>query len=218
MGSVFFSLVIYPLTQIIELVFSFCQKLFDNTGFTILIAIYDLVLIALSVLCIGFFPSVAGLLIANTNALRLRLYKYDYLEQHPESVLCPRINWAPYFKYIVECVQNGKAIDTDWCGTLANEAVQLTEVNEKAAAAGTAEKIAEVRALLESGQLHVFDTSFFTVEGKKLDSYTADVDSDDAYTPDTEVIKDGYFHESEYRSAPYFDLQIDGITLLNTAF
>ena len=133
-------------------------------------------------------------------------------------IVSSKINWAPYFKYIVECVQNGKAIDTDWCGTLANEAVQLTEVNEKAAAAGTAEKIAEVRALLESGQLHVFDTSFFTKDGAKMESYMADVDSDDAYTPDTEVIKDGYFHESEYRSAPYFDIQIDGITLLNTAF
>jgi basic membrane protein A len=46
----------------------------------------------------------------------------------------------------------------------------------------------------------------------------ADVDSDPAFEKDTEVIKDGYFHESEYRSAPYFDLTIDGITLLNSAF
>ena len=87
-----------------------------------------------------------------------------------------------------------------------------------AAAEGTAEKIEEVKAALESGELHVFDTSAFTVDGKTLDSYMADVDSDPDYTPDTEVISDGYFHESEYRSAPYFDLQIDGITLLDTAF
>ncbi|MBQ4000742.1 MAG: BMP family ABC transporter substrate-binding protein [Lachnospiraceae bacterium] len=133
-------------------------------------------------------------------------------------IVSSKINWAPYFKYIVGCVQEGKAIDTDWCGTLANEAVQLTEVNEKAAAAGTAAKIAEVKALLEAGKLHVFDTATFTKDGAKLDSYMADVDSDDAYTPDTEVIKDGYFHESEFRSAPYFDIQIDGITLLNVAF
>ena len=51
-----------------------------------------------------------------------------------------------------------------------------------------------------------------------LTSYMADVDTDAAYTADTEVIKDGYFHESEYRSAPYFDIQIDGITLLNAEF
>ena len=41
----------------------------------------------------------------------------------------------------------------------------------------------------------------------------ADVDSDEAFTPDTQVVADGYFHESEYRSAPYFDLDIDGITI-----
>ena len=49
-------------------------------------------------------------------------------------------------------------------------------------------------------------------------SYMADVDTDDAYTPDTEVVHDGYFSESEFRSAPYFDLQIDGINLLDTNF
>jgi basic membrane protein A len=56
------------------------------------------------------------------------------------------------------------------------------------------------------------------VNGEKLESYMADVDTDPAYEGDTEVISDGYFHESEFRSAPYFDLQIDGITLLDTAF
>jgi basic membrane protein A len=64
----------------------------------------------------------------------------------------------------------------------------------------------------------VFDAETFTKDGAKLDSYMADVDTDPNYTPDTEVIADGYFHESEFRSAPYFDLQIDGITLLDTAF
>ena len=56
------------------------------------------------------------------------------------------------------------------------------------------------------------------MNGEKLESYMADVDTDPAYEGDTEVISDGYFHESEFRSAPYFDLQIDGITLLDTAF
>ena len=48
----------------------------------------------------------------------------------------------------------------------------------------------------------------------------ADVDTDADYTPDHEVIVDGYFNESgdAFRSAPYFDVQIDGITLLDTAF
>lgn len=57
---------------------------FDNTAFTIGMAIYNLLLLVFSIACIGFFPSMAGITIANTNALRLRLYKYDYLEEHPE--------------------------------------------------------------------------------------------------------------------------------------
>ena len=48
----------------------------------------------------------------------------------------------------------------------------------------------------------------------------ADVDTDAAYEPDHEVIKDGYFDESgaEFRSAPFFDLRIDGITLLDEQY
>ncbi|MBO5409877.1 MAG: BMP family ABC transporter substrate-binding protein, partial [Clostridia bacterium] len=106
----------------------------------------------------------------------------------------------------------------DWCGGIAEGSVELSEINEAAAAAGTAEKLEEVKAGFADGSIKVFDVSTFTVDGVTLDSYQADVDTDDAYTPDTEVIKDGYFHESEYRSAPYFDLKIDGIELLNEKY
>ena len=133
-------------------------------------------------------------------------------------IVSSRIDWTPYYVYAITAAMNGEAIDTDWTGTLGTESVLLTEVNEQAAAAGTADKIAEIREKLISGEIHVFDTSAFTVDGKNLDSYKADVDTDAEYTPDTEVIADGYFHESEYRSAPYFDLRIDGITLLDEKF
>ncbi len=36
MSNFFYSIVIYPLTQIIELVFTFCNKLFDNEGFALI--------------------------------------------------------------------------------------------------------------------------------------------------------------------------------------
>ena len=88
----------------------------------------------------------------------------------------------------------------------------------KYAAEGTAAKLEEVEAGLKDGSIHVFDTSTFTFEGNTLDSYKADVESDANFEPDTEVISDGYFHESEYRSAPYFDINIDGINLLDTNF
>ena len=133
-------------------------------------------------------------------------------------IVSSRINWAPYFEYMVNCVANGEAIANDWCKGLEAGSVELSEINENAAAAGTIEKIEEVKAGLADGSIHVFDTATFTVGGKTLDSYMADVDTDAAYTADTEVISDGYFHESEYRSAPYFDLRIDGITLLNEKF
>ena len=133
-------------------------------------------------------------------------------------IVSSKIDWTPYFEYICNAVIEEKAIDLDWTGTIATGSVALTEVNTKAAAEGTQAKLDEVKAKLVSGEIKVFDTDTFTVDGKKLDSYKADVDTDANYEKDTEVIKDGYFHESEYRAAPYFDIQIDGIKLLNTNF
>ena len=133
-------------------------------------------------------------------------------------IISSRINWSPYYEYIVNAVINGEEIPADWTGTVETGSVELTDLNEAVAAEGTAEKIEEVKAGLADGSIHVFDTANFTVKGEALDSYQADVDTDANYEGDTEVIADGYFHESEYRSAPYFDLQIDGINLLDTAF
>ena len=148
-------------------------------------------------------------------------------------IISSRIDWAPYYEYAIKAVMEGKTIDTDWTGTLATGSVVLEEINDAVAAKGTAEAIEAAKAKLEKGELHVFDTSTFTtraddtmnafkVDTLKVDgdghitSYMADVDTDANYTGDTEAIKDGYFAESSDRSAPYFDLQIDGITLLNT--
>ena len=148
-------------------------------------------------------------------------------------IISSRIDWAPYYEYAIKAVMEGKTIDTDWTGTLATGSVVLEEINDAVAAKGTAEAIEAAKAKLEKGELHVFDTSTFTtraddtmnafkVDTLKVDgdghitSYMADVDTDANYTGDTEAIKDGYFAESSDRSAPYFDLQIAGITLLNT--
>ena len=127
-------------------------------------------------------------------------------------IVSSRINWTPYMSYIIECVKNGEAIDVDWTGTIETGSVELSEINETAAAAGTAEKIEEVKAALLDGSLKVYDTATFTVDGAELTSYLADVDDMGDYAGETEVIIDGSFHESEFRSAPYFDLDIDGIT------
>ena len=130
-------------------------------------------------------------------------------------IVSSRIDWTPYFKYMIKCVQDGEAIDVDWTGTIDTKSVVLTDVNETAAAEGTAAKIEEVKAKLLDGSIKVFDTANWTVEGKQLTSYMADVDADAAFEKDTEAIEDGVFYESKHRSAPYFDVEIDGITLLD---
>ena len=133
-------------------------------------------------------------------------------------IVSSRINWAPYYEYAIKAVMDGTAIDVDWTGTLATNSVVLTDLNTTVAAEGTAEAIAAATEKLEKGEIHVFDCSTFTVKGETLTSYQADVNADSDNTPDTEVVHDGYFAESEKRSAPYFDLEIDGINRLDVNY
>ena len=141
-------------------------------------------------------------------------YNLDTREWGPNSALISsKINWEPYFEHLITSVQKDTKITQDFCGGLKDDVVQILGLNDTVAAKGTKEKLDEVKAKLISGDIKVFDTASFTVKGETLATYMADVDSDAAFTPDTEVVSDGYFHESEKRSAPYFDVDIDGITL-----
>ena len=136
-------------------------------------------------------------------------------------IISSAIDWAPYYAYLIKSVVNGTEIATDYVGTIETGSVILSGWNSKVAAAGTDSTLKDLISKFKAGTLHVFDTSkdnYITVGGNKLDSYLADVDTDANYTPDTEVVKDGYFHESEFRSAPYFDVRIDGIELLNQKY
>ena len=133
-------------------------------------------------------------------------------------LISSRINWAPYYEYAITAVVNGETIDADWTGTLETGSVVLTDLNEGVVAEGTQEAIDAAKAELEAGTRQVFDVTTFTVDGQQIDSYQADVDTDANYTPDTEVVENGAFQESKFRSAPYFDLRIDGITLLDEAY
>ena len=135
--------------------------------------------------------------------------------QCPETyIVSSKIDWTPYYVKMIKAKMNGEEVkESDYTGSLETGSVKLDAVG-KNAAAGTQEKIDEVKAKLQAGTLHVFDTNTFTVKGQKLESYLADVDDMGDFKGETEVVKDGYFHESEYRSAPYFDIDIDGITLL----
>ena len=145
-------------------------------------------------------------------------YNVDMLNVAPDAALTSATNnWSVYYKYAFECLINGEKIDTDWAKGYSDDAVAITELGS-ACAEGTDAKVAEVEAALKDGSLHVFDTSKFTVDGKQLDSYHVDLNGDfacDDDNPDAEAIKDGYFHESELRAAPSFDIRIDGIKELN---
>ena len=148
-------------------------------------------------------------------------YNIDMLETAPTAALTSATNnWAAYYKHAFETVMNGGELEADWAKGYSEDAVGITPFGESCAE-GTAEYIADVEAKLKDGTLHVFDTSTFTVGGEEVTTAPCDLSFMDFTTnPPTavyegetvEAIKDGYFAESEFRSAPYFTLRIDGIT------
>lgn len=146
-------------------------------------------------------------------------YNNDMTGVAPDaSIIGTRIDWAPYFTYVIEAMANGQEFDQDWCHGMDQGAVVMTTLNEKIAAKGTAEKLAEVEKQLHDGTLQVFDTSTFTVKGQPLTNAFA-LDTDGDFAADSEeAVFDGAFHESHFQSAPYFTIQIDGIEWLNSAF
>ena len=146
-------------------------------------------------------------------------YNNDMISVAPEaSLIGTRIDWSVYFTHAIETIFNGGELEQDWCKGLADGAVVLTDLNTKIAAAGTADKLAAVEKEIKDGTLKIFDTSKFTVQGAAVtNSFALDTNGD--FAPDSEeAVFDGAYHESYFQSAPYFALQIDGITWLNSAF
>lgn len=132
-------------------------------------------------------------------------YNGSTKEKCPNSYLISsRIDWAPYFEYVIECAMNNTKIDYDWTGTLATGSVKLTEYGN-VIAEGTEAKVAEVYAALRAGTLNVFDCNNFKVKGKKIESFKVN---------GVEVVENGVFKESKVRCAPYFGFDIDGIEIL----
>ena len=119
-------------------------------------------------------------------------------------LISQKINYKPFFKIFVENTQKGTKMDYDYTGSLNDDSVIVYKASS-IAASGTQAAVDKAIEDLKSNKTKVFDTSKFTVNGTKLTSYKADVDTD------YEAISGGYFHESELRSAPYFDIIIDGI-------
>ena len=146
-------------------------------------------------------------------------YNIDMSDVAPEaSIISSTIDWTNYFVYVIETIVNGGTVDQDYMNHgLKDGDIKLTALNEAIAAEGTAEAIETAKKAIEDGSLHVFDTNAFTVGGETVTEAFIDMNAD--FQPDdTNAVFDGYYHESYFKSAPNFDLRIDGITLLNEAY
>lgn len=129
-------------------------------------------------------------------------YNVDMTSVAPNTALTsPTNHWSVYYKYAIQSMLDGTPIETDWSEGFNEDAVRISALGSSVAA-GTEEKVKEIEEQIKSGELHVFDTSTFTVNGEKLESYAPN---------GTEYISDGYFHESEVIAAPAFDIIVDGI-------
>ena len=139
-------------------------------------------------------------------------YNISMLEVAPESCLTSASNdWEIAYEYIISNAMNGTYVK-DWNAGYKDDAVLITELG-KSCASGTAEEVAKVEAAIKDGSLHIFDASTFTINGETPTEILADLDG--GYVPETNMLIDGYFHESERRSAPYFAAIIDGIVSID---
>lgn len=97
----------FPIRSRLESNFRKCLKkcfiiFFDNTGFTLFMVIYSLILIVLTPFLAFLMPGFSGLLLAWNNAFKLRMYKYDWLEQHPEIPLKIARKQIPWDELLAE--------------------------------------------------------------------------------------------------------------------
>lgn len=166
---------------------------------------------------------------------------YNGTSPEQQFVIASKINWQPYFELMIDAAVKGTTLVKDYVGTLQTGSVQITTLGP-AAATGTQAKLDEVKAKLLDGSLKVFDCSKFTAKNAKavqeaeatlaehsnaywkalnltidqdghITSYLADIIDVGDYAGETNAIENGIFTESSKRSAPYFDLIIDGITV-----
>ena len=157
-------------------------------------------------------------------------YNINFNDIAPNAnLVSSKIDWTPYFEYIFSAVANGEEVEADYCGTLETGSVRLTEYNDANVTEEMKAKVEEVKAGLLDGSIKVFDTATFTVTPDRaenayvtvevddeghLTSFIADAVADAAFTPDTESVIDGEVAESLHRSAPYFNIIIDGIEII----
>ena len=125
-----------------------------------------------------------------------------------EALTSAIVNWDVYYTYAVNCVVEGIAIDTDWCGGYDNNSVVLSQLNDAHLADGSVERLQEVEKELRNGDAKVFDTEKFTVEESSLETLAQE---DEDFKKYAKNIKNGEYQESGKRSAPSMEFFVDGI-------
>lgn len=130
-------------------------------------------------------------------------YNADMIPAAPNaSLISARSDWSIYLKYAVQCIIDGKPIDTDWCQGLSQGAVYLSPLNTKIAAPGTQEAIDKAAEEIKAGKLHVFAGPL------KGTGYNWGTEGS------IEVKEGEWFEESKKQSAPYWFYIIDGVNVL----
>ena len=139
-------------------------------------------------------------------------YNVSMLDVAPDVALTSATNnWAVYYTDLFTKIFAGEKPATDWSEGYASNAVAITALGT-ACAEGTAEYVENVIAAIKNGTLKVFDTANFTVDGAHITTYTGAWGMNGAECLKTTEDGVTYFDESTLRSAPYFDIRIDGIT------
>ena len=150
-------------------------------------------------------------------------YNVSMIDAAPSCSLTSATNdWSVYYTTAFYNKLMGTGIPQDWAAGYEKGAVALTKINYDCFDAKKDDVDAKVKAVvdkLHDGSLKVFDCSKFTVGGQSISEYK--ITDSFSTVIGTQCIKNEngvkYFDESNtaVRSAPYFDIRIDGITELN---
>lgn len=126
-----------------------------------------------------------------------------------------QVDWtASYADAIETHIKEGK-LPTDWCSGVLEDSVGISNINSKAFTDESKvdevkSKVEENTKLLKDGSIKVFDTTVWTVNGKKIHT-TATEELLDIYNGIEYISPPGYFAECTLNSYPGFNFIIDGI-------
>ena len=139
--------------------------------------------------------------VAETNGVYVVGCHGDVTDLAPHGALLScQINWETYYIYALNCLLQGQEITQDWCGSYADGACSLTNLNQQAAAAGTEKAIAAAAAGLADGTVSVFAGPLYGV---------------DADGNELNLAEGSSYEENKDRSAPSFAYLVEGITILS---